>query len=151
MFGEGFFSFSFTPNALVHSGLRGVGEAVKAKNENLLTGERVRDRTRAHVMREGARVRSLIGEGDGKVGRKEKEIGGGSEEDGVNEGGKEINGNRKVEQRMKKGKTRIGKAFTLCEKGSVAIIKGEISRRSARSVGKYREKQGKIEIRGWKE
>ena len=37
MFCEGFFSFFFTPNALVHSGLRGVGEAVKAINENLLT------------------------------------------------------------------------------------------------------------------
>ena len=37
MFGEGFFSFSFIPNALVHSGLRMVGEAVKAINENLLT------------------------------------------------------------------------------------------------------------------
>ena len=42
--------------------------------------------------------------------------------------------NRKVEQRMKQGKTRIGKAFTLCKKGSVAKIKGEISRRSARSL-----------------
>ena len=50
---------------------------MKAINENLLTGERVRDRTRAHVMREGARVRALIGEGDGKVGRNEKESGGG--------------------------------------------------------------------------
>ena len=37
MFREGFFSFFFTPNALVYSGLRGVGEAVKAINENLLT------------------------------------------------------------------------------------------------------------------
>ena len=37
MFGEGFFSFSFTHNALVYSGLRRVGEAVKAINENLLT------------------------------------------------------------------------------------------------------------------
>ena len=36
MFGEGFFSFSFTPNTLVPSGLIGVGEAVKAINENLL-------------------------------------------------------------------------------------------------------------------
>ena len=40
------------------------------------------------------------------------------------------------------------KAFTLCEKRSVAIIKGEISRRSARSVGKYKMKQGKSEFRG---
>ena len=63
-------------------------------------------------------------------------------------GGKEINGNRKVEQRMKKGKSRIGKAFTQCKKGSAEKIMGEISRRSARSVGKYREKQGKSEFRG---
>ena len=42
MFGEGFFSFSFTPNALVHSGLRRMGEAVKDKNENLLTCGQVR-------------------------------------------------------------------------------------------------------------
>ena len=62
-------------------------------------------------------------------------------------GGKEINGNRKVEQRMKKGKNRIGKVFTLCEKRSAGKIKGEISRRSARSVGEYREKQGKSEFR----
>ena len=42
MFCEGFFLFSFTPNALVYSGLRGVGEAVKAINENLLTCRCVR-------------------------------------------------------------------------------------------------------------
>ena len=47
-------------------------------------------------MREGARVRALIGEGDGKVGRNEKESGGSSEEGGGMKGGKEINGNRKV-------------------------------------------------------
>ena len=43
MFGEGFFSFFFTPNALVHSGLRKVGEAVKAINENLLMRARTRE------------------------------------------------------------------------------------------------------------
>lgn len=79
MFGEGFFSFCFTPNALVHSGLRKMGEAVKAINENLLTCRCVRTR---------ARVRAFIGKGNGKVGRKEKESGGGSEEGGVNEGRK---------------------------------------------------------------
>ena len=36
-------------------------------------------------MRESARVRALIGEEDGKVGRNEKERGGGSEEGGGNE------------------------------------------------------------------
>ena len=39
-------------------------------------------------MRTRARVRAFIGEGNGKVGRKEKESGGGSEEGGVNEGRK---------------------------------------------------------------
>ena len=49
-----------------------MGEAVKAINENLLTC----GCTRTRVLREGACVRVFIGEGDGKVGRKEKEIGG---------------------------------------------------------------------------
>jgi len=40
------------------------------------------------------------------------------------------------------------KAFTLCKKGRAGKIKGGISRRSARSVGKYRTKRGKIEVRG---
>ena len=54
----------------------------------------------------------------------------------------------KVEEGVTKGKTRIGKAFTLCKKGSAEKIKGEISRRSARSMGKYRTERGKIEVRG---
>ena len=49
-------------------------------------------RTRTRVLREGARVRALIGEGDGKVGRNEKELGEGGEEGGGMKGGKEING-----------------------------------------------------------
>ena len=51
--------------------------------------------------------------------------------------------NRKVEE-GEKGKTRIGKAFTLCTKGSAEKIMGEISRRSARSVGKYRKSKEKV-------
>ena len=42
MFFEGFFSFSFTPNVLMHSESREVGEEVKAINENLLTCRCVR-------------------------------------------------------------------------------------------------------------
>ena len=78
-------------------------------------------------MREGARVRALIGEGDGKVGRKEKESGGGSEEGGVIVGRK---GNPWKYEGGEDGgerEARNEKAFTLCEKRSVAIIKGEIS------------------------
>ena len=41
------------------------------------------ERTRTRVLRECVRVRALIGEGDGKVGRNEKESGGASEEGGV--------------------------------------------------------------------
>jgi len=40
--------------------------------------------------------------------------------------------NRKVEQRMKKGKSRIGKAFTQCKKGSAEGKVGKISRKIAR-------------------
>ena len=105
-------------------------------------------RTRMRVVREGARVRALIGEGDGKVGRNEKESGGWSEEGGGNEGRKgnqwKYEGGVEDEER----EARIGKAFTLCKEGSVAIIKASISRRSARSVGKYRTKRGEIEVRG---
>ena len=62
---------------LMYSGLRKVGEAVKEKNENLLTRGYVRDRTRTHVRREGARIALLIGERGGKVGRNVRESGGG--------------------------------------------------------------------------
>ena len=47
-------------------------------------------------MREGARVRALSGEGDGKVGRNEKESGGVVKRVGGMRSGKEINGNMQV-------------------------------------------------------
>ena len=92
-------------------------------------------------MREGARDRALIGEGDGKVGRNEKESGGVVKREGGMKGGGGVDREMKVEEGVTKGKTRIGKVFA--EK-----IMGEISRRSARSVGKYRKKQGQSEFRG---
>ena len=61
MFCEGSFLFFFTPNVLMYSGLRGVGEVVKEINENLLTCGRCR-RTRTRVVRESARDRAFIGE-----------------------------------------------------------------------------------------
>ena len=54
------------------------------------------ERARTRVLREGARVRVFIGEGDGKVGRNEKESGGVVKREGGMKGGKEINGNMKV-------------------------------------------------------
>ena len=45
-------------------------------------------RTRTRVVREGARDRAFIGEGNGKVGRNEKESGGVVKREGVNEGRK---------------------------------------------------------------
>ena len=53
-------------------------------------------RTRTRVVREGARDRAFIGEGDGKVGRNEKESGGVVKRVGGMRSGKEINGNMKV-------------------------------------------------------
>ena len=82
MFGEGFFSFSFTPNALVHSGLRRVGEAVKEKNENLLTCRCVR--VYAYARNARGCVRSCVNWGgrwksgeerERKWGRKVKRVG----------------------------------------------------------------------------
>jgi len=71
---KAFSRFSFTPNVLMYSGLRKVGEAVKEKNENLLTCAYVQ----AYVYASSARgcARSCVywggrwksGEGDGKVG-----------------------------------------------------------------------------------
>ena len=55
MFGEDFFLFSFTPNVLVPSGLRKVGEEVKEKNENLLTCGYVHAYAYARIARECAR------------------------------------------------------------------------------------------------
>jgi len=69
----GFFSFSFTPNILMYSGLRKVGEAVKAINENLLTC----GYTQAYAYASCARDRAFIGERGGKVGRNVRESGGG--------------------------------------------------------------------------
>ena len=51
---------------------------------------------RTRVLREGACVRVFIGEGDGKVGRNEKESGGVVKRVGGMRSGKEINGNMKV-------------------------------------------------------
>ena len=79
---------------------------MKAINENLLTGERVRDRTRAHVMREGARAHALIGEGNEKVGRKEKESGGVVKREGGNEGRKGNQWKMKVRKMERKGSTK---------------------------------------------
>ena len=47
--------FPFTPNVLMYSVLREVGEEVKAINENLLTCECVRSYAYARVTRECAR------------------------------------------------------------------------------------------------
>ena len=52
---EGFFLFSFTSNVLMYSGLRKVGEAVKEKNENLLTCGSVQAYAYARSARRGAR------------------------------------------------------------------------------------------------
>jgi len=53
--------------------------------------------------------------------------------------------NRKVEQRMKKGKSRIGKAFTQCKKGSAEGKVGKISRKI---VGSRTQNEGRREKSG---
>ena len=85
MFCEGFFSFSFTHNALVHSGLRGAGEEVKAKNENLLTCRCVRAYAYAHSARGCARSCDNWGREMEKWGGKRKKVGEGVKRVGEHE------------------------------------------------------------------
>ena len=68
-----------------------------------------------------------------KWGGKRKKVGEEGEEGGVIVGRKDCRWKNEGEEDGREGETRIGRAFTLCEKGSVAKIKGEISRKSARS------------------
>ena len=84
MFCEGFFSFSFTPNMLMHSVLHEVGEGVKAINENLLTCECVR--LYAYACNARGCVRSFINWGERwKSGEEcERKWGGVSEEESPN-------------------------------------------------------------------
>ena len=56
MFCEGFFLFAFTSNMLMYSVLHGVGEGVKAINENLLTSGCVRSYVYARDARGCARL-----------------------------------------------------------------------------------------------
>ena len=74
-------------------------------------------RTRTRVVREGARVRALIGERDGKVGRKETESGGGSEEGGVNEERKGNQWKMKVREMGEKGKDEMKKPSRCAKRG----------------------------------
>ena len=75
------------------------------------------ERARARVLREGARVRALIGEGGGKVGRKEKESGGGSEEDGAIVGRKDCRWKMKVRKMGEKGKDEMKKPSRCAKRG----------------------------------
>ena len=131
----------------MHSGLRRVGEAVKPINENLLTCGYMQAYAYACSARVCARSFVNCG-GRWKSGEERERKWGGSEEGGVIVGRK---GNQWKYEGEEDGGEREGrneKAFTLCTKGSAGKIKGEISRRSARSGGKYKMKQGKSEFRG---
>ena len=55
--------------------------------------------------------------------------------------------NRKVEQRMQKGKTRIGKTFTQCKKGSAEGKVGKISRKIVGSRTQNEERREKRALR----
>ena len=91
-------------------------EAVKATNENLLTCAYVQAYAYARNARGCARL-CFIGEGDGKVGRNEKENGGGSEEGGVNEGRKGNQWKMKVRKMGEKGKHEMKKPSRCAKRG----------------------------------
>ena len=101
-------------------------------------------------MREGARDRALIGEGDGKVGRKEKESGGGREEGGVNEGRKDCCWKMKVRKMGEKGKHEM-KKLSRCAKRGVRREKWERFPEKSSEVGrKTRQDEKKVDFTGQK-
>ena len=105
---------------------------MKSIKENLLTCGQVRAYAYARSARGCARS-CVIGEGGGKVGRKEKEIGGGSEEGGVIVGRK---GNQWKYEGGEDGgerEARNEKAFTQCKKGSAEGKVGKIPRKISRN------------------
>ena len=90
-------------------------------------------RMRTRVVREGARDRAFIGEEDGKVGRNEKESGGGSEEDGVIVG-------RKGNQWKYEGGEDGGERKKPNRKSLHAVQKGECGGKSGKYSSKNRSK-----------
>ena len=101
-------------------------------------------RVRAYCER--ARARALIGEGDGKVGRNEKESGGGSEEGGVNEGRKDCCWKMKVRKMGEKGKHEM-KKLSRCAKRGVRREKWERFPEKSPEVGpKTRQDEKKSEL-----
>ena len=95
--------------------------------------------TRTRVMREGA----LIGEGDGKVGRNEKERGGGSEEGGVNEERKGNQWKYEGEEDRREREARNEKAFMQCKKGRAEGETRNIPRKIVRSRTRNEERREK--------
>ena len=80
--------------------------------------------TRTRVLRERARARAFIMEGNGKVGRKEKESGGGVKRVARMKGRKESNGNMKVEQGVKNEGRANRKSLYAVQKGECGENKG---------------------------
>ena len=146
VFCEGFFSFSFTPNVLVHSGLRGVGEAVKAINENLLTCRCVRMCAYAYERIARGCARSCVyWGGRWKSGEEWERKWGRKQEGGVNEGRK---GNQwkigRWSRGWRKGKAELEKS-SRCAKGECG---GRIAKYSSKNPQKLGSGWGKT-IKKW--
>ena len=108
------------------------------------------EHTRTRVVRERVRVRALIGEGDGKVGRNEKESGGGSEEGGVNEERKGNQWKMKVRKMGEKGKHEMKKPSCSAKRGE-RREKREIFLEKSSEVGsKTRQDEKKVDFTGQK-
>ena len=103
-----------------------MGEGAKAINENLLTCGYVQ----AYAYARSARgcARSCVNWGGGWKSGEEREGNWGRERRGWGDCRAERKSmENEGEEDRREGETRIGKVFSLCEKRSVAIIKGEIS------------------------
>ena len=124
-------------------------EAVKATNENLLTCAYVQAYAYARNARGCARL-CFIGEGDGKVGRNEKENGGGSEEGGVNEGRKGNQWKMKVRKMGEKGKHEMKKPSRCAKRGERREKWERFLEKSSEVGSKTRQDEKKVGFTGQK-
>ena len=89
----------------------------------------------------------LLGRGMEKWGGLRKNVGEEGEEGGVNEERKDCRWKNEGEEDGREGEARNEKAFTQCKKGCAGKIKGEISRRIARSRTQNEARREKSELR----
>ena len=150
MFCEGFFSFFFTPNVLMYSGLHEVGEGVKAINENRLMCGCVRSYAYARDARGCACLFVNWGERWKSGEECERKWGRGEDKGGMRDG-RGVDPKREMEEGVSEGESPNWEEGLVMRKGGVRRKKGgAISRKIAEIGFKWGRSRKKSTSRGKK-